>query len=86
MATLRKRGVRTAVLCSEPFLKLAQAQAKTFGVPDLPIIMITSRIAEKHREHAMELGVNHYLGKPYSDEELLSLIQHYARIGAAAGV
>ncbi|WP_440109938.1 Hpt domain-containing protein [Acidovorax sp. BL-A-41-H1] len=51
---------------------------------DLPIIMITSRIAEKHREHAMELGVNHYLGKPYSDEELLSLIQHYARL--AAGV
>jgi len=51
---------------------------------DLPIIMITSRIAEKHREHAMELGVNHYLGKPYSDEELLSLIQHYARIAAAA--
>ncbi|MBV7455861.1 Hpt domain-containing protein [Acidovorax sp. sif1233] len=50
---------------------------------DLPIIMITSRIAEKHREHAMELGVNHYLGKPYSDEELLSLIQHYARIAAA---
>ncbi|WP_422843850.1 Hpt domain-containing protein [Acidovorax sp. M2(2025)] len=51
---------------------------------DLPIIMITSRIAEKHREHAMELGVNHYLGKPYSDEELLSLIQHYARAAAAA--
>ncbi len=53
---------------------------------DLPIIMITSRIAEKHREHAMELGVNHYLGKPYSDEELLSLIQHYARLAAAAEV
>ncbi|MCE1250879.1 MAG: Hpt domain-containing protein [Comamonadaceae bacterium] len=45
---------------------------------DLPIIMITSRIAEKHREHAMELGVNHYLGKPYSDEELLGLVKHYA--------
>ena len=40
-------------------------------------------VAEKHREHAMELGVNHYLGKPYSDEELLSLIQHYARLAAA---
>ena len=40
MATLRKRGLRTAVICTEPFLKLAQAQAKTFGVPDLPIIMI----------------------------------------------
>ena len=47
---------------------------------DLPIIMITSRIAQKHREHAMELGVNHYLGKPYPDDELLSLIQHYAKL------
>ena len=43
----------------------------------LPIIMITSRIAEKHREHARELGVDHYLGKPYSEEELLSLVKHY---------
>jgi chemosensory pili system protein ChpA (sensor histidine kinase/response regulator) len=51
---------------------------------ELPIIMITSRIAEKHREHAMELGVNHYLGKPYSDEELLSLVKHYARLQEAA--
>ncbi|MGD9772694.1 Hpt domain-containing protein [Diaphorobacter sp.] len=47
---------------------------------DLPIIMITSRIAQKHREHAMELGVNHYLGKPYSDEELMSLVRHYASL------
>ena len=44
---------------------------------DLPIIMITSRIAEKHREHAKELGVNHYLGKPYSEEELLALVRQY---------
>ncbi|AVT01685.1 Hpt domain-containing protein [Paracidovorax avenae] len=51
---------------------------------ELPIIMITSRIAQKHREHAAELGVNHYLGKPYSDEELLSLVHHYARTAAAA--
>ena len=49
----------------------------------LPIIMITSRIAEKHREHAMELGVNHYLGKPYSEEELVSLVRHYCAIEAA---
>ncbi|MEG2974897.1 MAG: Hpt domain-containing protein [Comamonas sp.] len=35
-------------------------------------------IAQKHREMARELGANHYLGKPYSDEELLGLIQHYA--------
>ena len=43
----------------------------------LPIIMITSRIAAKHREHAMALGANHYLGKPYSEEELLSLVRRY---------
>ena len=49
----------------------------------LPIIMITSRIAEKHREHAMELGVNHYLGKPYSEEELLSLVKHYCSVAIA---
>ena len=45
---------------------------------DLPIVMITSRIAEKHREHAAALGVNHYLGKPYSEEELLSLVRRYS--------
>jgi chemosensory pili system protein ChpA (sensor histidine kinase/response regulator) len=50
----------------------------------LPIIMITSRIAEKHREHAMELGVNNYLGKPYSEEELLSLVRHYCGTEVAA--
>ncbi|KQM80344.1 Hpt domain-containing protein [Xylophilus sp. Leaf220] len=44
---------------------------------DLPIVMITSRIAAKHREHAMALGVNHYLGKPYPEEELLGLVRRY---------
>jgi chemosensory pili system protein ChpA (sensor histidine kinase/response regulator) len=43
----------------------------------LPVIMITSRIAPKHREHARELGVDHYLGKPYPEDELLALIQRY---------
>ena len=47
------------------------------SLADLPIIMITSRIAEKHREHAKQLGVNHYLGKPYSEEELLRLVRSY---------
>ena len=37
----------------------------------IPIIMITSRTAEKHRALAKELGVNVYLGKPYQEEELL---------------
>lgn len=51
---------------------------------DLPVIMITSRIAEKHREHARELGVDHYLGKPYAEDELLALIGHYAKVTADA--
>lgn len=41
---------------------------------NVPIIMITSRIADKHRNYAMEIGVNHYLGKPYDEDELLALI------------
>ena len=47
---------------------------------NLPVVMITSRIAEKHRELAMELGVNDYLGKPYSEEGLLAVLrQHTAK-------
>lgn len=40
MAELRKRGLVTAVISSGPFLKLGQAQARVFGVPDLPLIII----------------------------------------------
>ncbi len=42
---------------------------------DIPIIMITSRTGEKHREHAFELGVNKYMGKPYQEDLLLSNIK-----------
>nr|WP_312452217.1 Hpt domain-containing protein [Comamonas sp.] len=45
------------------------------AMKDLPVVMITSRIADKHREHAASLGVDHYLGKPYADEVLLSLVR-----------
>ena len=34
----------------------------------------------QHREHARELGVDHYLGKPYSEDELVALIGQYAQI------
>ena len=40
MATLRKRGLTTAVIVSGPFLKLGQSQARVVGVPDLPLIEI----------------------------------------------
>jgi chemosensory pili system protein ChpA (sensor histidine kinase/response regulator) len=48
----------------------------------LPIIMITSRTADKHRTLAMELGVNVYLGKPYQEEELLAPIGGFVRASA----
>ena len=51
---------------------------------DLPVIMITSRIAQKHRDYAAELGVDHYLGKPYAEHELLGLVARYARRALAA--
>ncbi|MCX7148441.1 MAG: response regulator, partial [Rhodocyclales bacterium] len=45
----------------------------------IPIIMITSRTADKHRQHAAEIGVNHYLGKPYDEEDLLACIRECLR-------
>ncbi|ENV06732.1 hypothetical protein F967_00790 [Acinetobacter sp. CIP 102637] len=42
---------------------------------DLPIIMITSRTGEKHRERALSLGVNQYMGKPFQEETLLENIE-----------
>ncbi|MDO5768901.1 MAG: Hpt domain-containing protein [Psychrobacter sp.] len=50
---------------------------------NIPIIMITSRTGEKHRERAMEIGVNDYMGKPFQENELLSRIQ--GLLGAHVG-
>jgi chemosensory pili system protein ChpA (sensor histidine kinase/response regulator) len=44
-------------------------------VAEVPIIMITSRVGDKHRARAIELGVNDYLGKPYQDSQLLDAIR-----------
>ena len=41
----------------------------------IPIIMITSRTGEKHRDRALEIGVTNYMGKPYQEEELIGNIQ-----------
>jgi chemosensory pili system protein ChpA (sensor histidine kinase/response regulator) len=42
---------------------------------DVPIVMITSRVSEKHRARAIELGVDDYLGKPYQESQLLDAIE-----------
>jgi chemosensory pili system protein ChpA (sensor histidine kinase/response regulator) len=46
---------------------------------DVPIVMITSRVGEKHRARAIELGVNDYLGKPYQEAQLLDAIEPLVR-------
>jgi chemosensory pili system protein ChpA (sensor histidine kinase/response regulator) len=38
----------------------------------IPVVMITSRSADKHRTHAFELGVNAYFGKPFQEDDLLA--------------
>jgi chemosensory pili system protein ChpA (sensor histidine kinase/response regulator) len=40
----------------------------------VPIIMITSRTADKHRNYALDLGVNAYFGKPFQEDMLLAAI------------
>jgi chemosensory pili system protein ChpA (sensor histidine kinase/response regulator) len=46
----------------------------------IPIVIISSRTADKHRNQAIQLGVNAFLGKPYQEAELL---QHVAKYLAA---
>ncbi|MGE5171310.1 MAG: Hpt domain-containing protein [Rudaea sp.] len=50
------------------FAKTIKSDANTAAIP---VIMITSRTADKHRNRAAELGVERFLGKPYQEEELL---------------
>jgi chemosensory pili system protein ChpA (sensor histidine kinase/response regulator) len=50
----------------------------------IPIIMITSRTADKHRNYAKEIGVNVYLGKPYQEDELLQHIGGFVKKPALA--
>jgi chemosensory pili system protein ChpA (sensor histidine kinase/response regulator) len=52
----------------------------------IPIIMITSRTADKHRNYAAELGVNAYFGKPYREEELLAAIEGFVHKAIPADI
>ena len=56
----------------------AQDQYRT-----LPLVVLTSRAASKHQQHAMQLGANAYVVKPYQDEELINLLNALV-YGAAA--
>ncbi|MDP2031192.1 MAG: Hpt domain-containing protein [Thiobacillus sp.] len=54
--------------------ELARVMRGDERMKSVPIIMITSRTADKHRNHALEIGVNVYLGKPYQEHLLLEHI------------
>ena len=54
--------------------ELAIEMKKEEKYANIPIIMITSRTGEKHRQKAMDLGVDRYLGKPYQEADLLENI------------
>src|SRR5688572_27643472 len=51
--------------------EVAQNMRSDPRLKDVPIIMITSRTGDKHRQRAMDIGVNRYLGKPYQEPELM---------------
>lgn len=54
--------------------ELVASLKRNAAMKDIPVIMITSRAADKHREKAMNIGVNEYLPKPYDDAELVNSI------------
>jgi chemosensory pili system protein ChpA (sensor histidine kinase/response regulator) len=51
-----------------------RADARTANIP---IVIVSSRVAQKHQDIAAELGANHYLGKPFKEAELLALVRLY---------
>jgi len=53
----------------------------TQRLKDLPIVMITSRTGEKHRERALTMGADNYLGKPYQEDVLVDLVRSLLRRG-----
>jgi len=55
-------------------IRRIRADART---ADIPIVVISSRVAQKHQNIAAELGANHYLGKPFNEAELLALVRLY---------
>ena len=48
-------------------------------IGNIPIIMITSRIGDKHRTRAQEIGVNEFMSKPFVEQVLLEHIRSYQK-------
>ncbi len=63
--------------------EVASAVRNDPELQDLPIIMITSRTGEKHRNRAFSLGVNEYIGKPFQEGPLLEAIEKLIAVETA---
>jgi chemosensory pili system protein ChpA (sensor histidine kinase/response regulator) len=63
--------------------ELATYMRNDARLKDVPIIMVTSRTGEKHRQRALEIGVERYLGKPYQEADLLRHVQEILRMDRA---
>ena len=60
--------------------ELLSSLKRTEGLQHIPVVMITSRAGEKHRQKAVELGVSEYLSKPFEDSDLIETIKKLAKI------
>jgi len=61
--------------------EVAQKYEKQMSVlMNVPIMMITSRTGDKHRQRAFDLGVERYLGKPYQELELMRQVNEVFNI------
>jgi chemosensory pili system protein ChpA (sensor histidine kinase/response regulator) len=49
------------------------------GLREIPVVMITSRAGDKHRDKAIELGVSAYLSKPFEDSFLIDTIKRLSK-------
>lgn len=62
--------------------EVASRVRHTGRLENIPIIMITSRTGDKHRERALSLGVDQYMGKPYQETQLLENIHQLTGVAS----
>jgi two-component system, chemotaxis family, sensor histidine kinase and response regulator PixL len=58
-------------------------RAQSPQLVNIPVVMLTSRGSDKHRQIAQALGANHYLTKPYLDQELLNTVARFVGVSDA---
>ncbi len=56
--------------------EVAKNMRSTKRCKEIPIIMITSRTGDKHRQHAFSIGVNEYVGKPFQEDALIKIMDN----------